>query len=244
MVEQSKDKVFIVMPAYNEEENISNTIEQWFPIVEKIGNGSKLVIIDDGSKDSTFDKMKELKSKYLSYEPITKQNSGHGSTCLFAYDYAIKNNADFIFQTDSDGQTEPDEFWQFWELRNDYDFIVGSRKNRKDGFSRIVVTNVLKLFLYFVMGVYIEDSNTPFRLMKRNVLEKYMKLIPDNFFLSNVLISSIFVLRKEKCKWIPITFKIRQGGTNSINIKKIIKIGFKAIRDFKIAKQRLNVLKG
>lgn len=233
------DNVFIVMPAYNEEANIQKVIKQWHPIVEKIGNGSKLVVVDDGSKDSTFKIMQLSKSNYSLLETITKANSGHGATCLFAYDYAIQNNANYIFQTDSDGQTEANEFWQFWKLRNDYDFIVGSRKKRNDGFSRIVVTKVLKLFLLFMMGVYIEDANTPFRLMKTNVLKKYFKLIPDNFFLSNVMISSIFVLKKEKCKWIPITFKGRQGGVNSINFKKIFKIGLKAIRDFKLAKSRI-----
>ncbi|MDD5569945.1 MAG: glycosyltransferase family 2 protein [Bacteroidales bacterium] len=234
------DNVYVVMPAYNEEENIANVISQWYPVIDKIGNGSKFVIVDDGSKDATFEKMQSLKSKYPLLVPITKINSGHGATCTFAYDYAIKNNADYIFQTDSDGQTEPDEFWQFWELRNEYDFIIGSRKKRKDGFSRIIVAKVLKLFVFFMMGVFIEDANTPFRLMKRSVLEKYFKLIPDNFFLSNVLISCIFILKNEKCKWIPITFKGRQSGTNSINLIRIFVIGLKSIRDFKIAKTNIN----
>ena len=104
------------MPAYNEETNIELVIKQWHPVVEKIGNGSKLVIFDDGSKDTTFSLMQKLQTKYPHFLPITKANTGHGATCLYAYNYALENGADYIFQTDSDGQTNPDEFWNFWNL--------------------------------------------------------------------------------------------------------------------------------
>lgn len=55
------NKLFIVMPAYNEEAKIESVIKQWHPVVEKIGDGSKLVIFDDGSKDTTFSIMQKLK---------------------------------------------------------------------------------------------------------------------------------------------------------------------------------------
>lgn len=236
------DSIYIVMPAYNEEENISEVIKQWHPIVEKIGSDSRLIIVDDGSKDSTFKIMKDLEKDFPCFNAITKPNSGHGATCLYTYDYSINKGADFIFQTDSDGQTSPEEFWQFWNQRNDYDFIVGSRKGREDGISRKIVTRVLKLFVLVTMGVYVEDANTPFRLMRTDVLKKHIKLVPKDFFLSNVLLSSIFVLKKEKCKWIPITFKDRQGGVNSINIPRIIKIGFKAMSDFVKAKKHMKLV--
>ena len=45
----------------------------------------------------------------------TKPNGGHGSTVLYGYRYAIENGADYVFQTDSDGQTPPSEFDEFWE---------------------------------------------------------------------------------------------------------------------------------
>lgn len=52
------DKLYIVIPAYNEEDNIVSVINDWYPVVEKIGNGSRLLIIDDGSRDSTYSIMK------------------------------------------------------------------------------------------------------------------------------------------------------------------------------------------
>ncbi|MCL1942784.1 MAG: hypothetical protein FWF54_04460 [Candidatus Azobacteroides sp.] len=60
-----------------------------------------------------------------------------------------------------------------------------------------------------------------------------LQLIPEDFFLSNVALCAIAVKRKEACRWIPITFKPRQGGVNSINMKRILKIGWKALGDFR-----------
>lgn len=48
------DKLYIIIPAYNEQDNIAHVIEQWYPVVEKTGDGSRLVIIDDGSSDNTY----------------------------------------------------------------------------------------------------------------------------------------------------------------------------------------------
>lgn len=227
------------MPAYNEEANIKRTIEEWYPVIAKIGNGSKLVIVDDGSKDSTFETMKETQGQYPDFLPLKKPNSGHGATCLCAYHYALENQSDYVFQTDSDGQTCPSEFWTMWEDRNNYDFIIGSRTDRQDGVSRIVVTKVLQLVVWLTFGVFVEDANTPFRLMKSDHLKKIMEYVPNDFFLSNVAISALAVLKKEKIKWVPITFKPRQGGVNSINLKKIFKIGMKAVGDFRMIKKNL-----
>lgn len=206
------DKLYIVMPAYNEEENIEDVVNQWYPVVEKTGNESCLVIFNDGSKDHTFEKMQALASTRPQFVPVDKSNSGHGATCLYAYRYALEHGADFVFQTDSDGQTDPEEFWTFWEQRHDYDFLIGSRNHRQDGFSRILVTKTLKFIVHLIFGVNVKDANTPFRLMKQENLANYLSIIPSDFFLANVIISTIAVKKKEKIFWQTITFKPRQKG--------------------------------
>lgn len=227
------DKLYIIIPAYNEQENIRNVINDWYPVVEKIGNGSRLVIIDDGSKDDTYQIMCDAAKSLAAFEPVTKQNAGHGATVLYGYKYAIEAGADYIFQTDSDGQTLPEEFWKFWEIRDDYDMVIGHRKGRQDGLSRIFVTKVLKLVLWLCFHVKITDANTPFRLMKADRLRQQIGLIPDGFNLSNVLISVIYAKKRLAVKFLPITFRPRQGGTNSINMKKIFRIGRQALKDFR-----------
>lgn len=226
------DKLYIVIPAYNEEENIGAVIHDWYPVVEKIGKGSKLVIIDDGSKDQTYKIMQEYAAEYSALEPITKPNGGHGATILFGYRYAINAGADYIFQTDSDGQTLPEEFWPFWEKRTSYDMVIGDRKGRQDGFSRVFVTKILKIVLWLCFHVSITDANTPFRLMKAASLKEQLKWIPKDFNLSNVIISVLFAKKNLSVKYLPITFRPRQGGVNSINMKRIIGIGRQAIKDF------------
>ena len=237
------DILYIVMPAYNEEANIESVVEQWHPIVEKLNNGSRLLIVNDGSKDKTSQMLSYLTEKYPLLIPVDKSNSGHGATLLFAYRKAIEANADYIFQTDSDGQTNPDEFWLFWENRDKYDFQIGSRNERQDGFGRVVVTKVLRLLVWVIFGKWVKDANTPFRLMKTKRLIPILNAIPENFFLCNVVISTIAVKWKERCKWYPITFKPRQGGVNSINFKRIFKIGIQAIGDFRMINKNLRTIR-
>ncbi|MBQ5404186.1 MAG: glycosyltransferase family 2 protein [Bacteroidales bacterium] len=231
-------KIIFVMPAYNEEENIKNVVSDWYPVVEKYG--MNLIVANDGSKDSTYSILLELKKQFPLLIPIDKPNSGHGATLSYLYDYAINNGADYIFQTDSDGQTLPQDFGQMYDKIRDYDFIIGNRKQRQDGFSRVVVTKVLKAVLRIIFGVKVPDANTPFRLMQTERLKEVLKYIPKDFFLTNVAISAVAVKKSEKITFMPITFRTRQGGINSINIKKIIKIGIKALKELSNINKKVN----
>ena len=234
------NKLFIVIPAYNEEETIRQVIDDWYPVVEKTGTESRLVIIDDGSRDSTFRVLKEAEETHPKLCAMTKPNGGHGATILFGYHYAVEQGADYIFQTDSDGQTLPSEFPPFWEERENYDMIVGHRNHRKDGVSRVFVTKVLKLVIRLFFHVNVVDANTPYRLMNAKVLKEQLALIPDGFFLTNVLINVIYAKEKRKVKYLPITCRPRQGGVNSINMKRIFGIGKKAVGDFYRLNKELN----
>lgn len=232
----------IIIPAYNESANIRGVINDWYPVVEKLnaqGEVSKLVIIDDGSKDDTYRILCECAQSRPFMEAKTKPNSGHGATVLYGYRYALGDGADYIFQTDSDGQTLPSEFDAFWKERESYDMVIGWRRGRQDGFSRILVTKVLKYVIALCFGVSITDANTPFRLIKAETLRRYIDLIPQDFNLSNVILSVIFAKKSCKVKYVPITFRPRQGGVNSINMKRIFRIGLKALSDFRHINQVL-----
>lgn len=233
------EKLYIVIPAYNEEENIENVVRQWHEIVKRISKASRLVVVDDGSKDHTYQILCDLRKELVQLQPLRKINEGHGATVLYAYHYALEQGADYIFQTDSDGQTLPEEFGKFWERRKKQDVLIGYRNHREDGFFRIVVTKVLKLVLKIIFGINVTDANTPYRLMSRKVLEKYMDKVPEKFNLSNVMLTVLFLDNKEKVEFIPITFRPRQGGVNSIHISKIIRIGWQALKDFKKIKREM-----
>lgn len=234
--------LYIVIPAYNEEKNIEQCINDWYPIVERHnGKGrSRLVVIDDGSKDNTYNMMKKMAEDKPFFVPLTKKNGGHGHTVLYGYRYAIKNNADYIFQTDSDGQTNPAEFEQFWEKMDEYDAVLGNREVRGDGKDRKFVENTVCLLLKMIFGVNVKDANAPFRLMKRELVAKYIVKLPEDFNIPNIMFTTYFAYFKEKILFIPITFKPRQGGTNSITIRKIVKIGMKAVKDFRVLKKNID----
>jgi glycosyltransferase involved in cell wall biosynthesis len=234
------DRLYIIIPAYNEEDNIDTVVHEWYDIAVKTSGQSRIVIIDDGSKDNTFAKLQDLQEKLPQLEAITKPNGGHGATILYGYRYALENGADYIFQTDSDGQTVPSEFWSFWEQREQYDAQIGYRKNREDGLSRIFVTKILKLIIFLTFRLLITDANAPFRLMNRNSLEKTLPHIPKDYNLTNILLTVILEKNKVKMRYPQITFRPRQGGVNSINMNRIIKIGLQALKDFASLRKVVN----
>lgn len=230
------NKAYLVMPAYNEAENIESTIVQWHAVAEKLqeqGIEAKLVVANDGSTDNTFAIMAGLTERFPLLVPLDKPNSGHGATVLFLYRYALGEGADYVFQTDSDGQTDPDEFWQMWEKREAYDFQIGHRAGRQDGWSRVFVTKTLRIAVWLMFHEWVQDANTPFRLMRADRLQSIMNVIPQDYGLCNVAIAAIAAKWKYKTGWYRITFKPRQGGVNSINMKRIIRIGWKALGDFR-----------
>ncbi|MBR2188795.1 MAG: glycosyltransferase family 2 protein [Eubacterium sp.] len=236
------DRLYIVMPAFNEEAAIRQVIDDWYPIVEEHhGDGaSRLVVVNDGSTDRTQEILDTMQEDHPLLHVITKENGGHGEAIRTGYQCAVDNHADYIFQTDSDGQTNPAEFHAFWRRREAFDLIIGNRKHRVDGANRVMVARAERLAVMYMFHVNLADANAPFRLMKGSWLEKSLPRVPENFFLVNVLLAVIAAKQKRKILYLPISFRPRQGGTNSMNMKTIAKAGFRALRDFPRANRRLN----
>ena len=232
--------LYIVMPAYNEEANIRGVVEQWYPILANGSPDSRLVIADKGSKDRTHEILMEMKTgAYPQLEILENDNQFHGPKVIALYDYAIKNGADYIFQTDSDGQTNPDEFAAFWADRERYSGIFGNRTVRGDGKSRAFVEKVVCALLRLYFGVKVPDANAPFRLLKADALKKYLYKLPADYNLPNIMITTYFAHYKEPMDFRVISFKPRQAGVNSVNIPRIVKIGWKALGDFRRFKKQM-----
>ncbi|MDR0366296.1 MAG: glycosyltransferase family 2 protein [Bifidobacteriaceae bacterium] len=227
------DVLYAVIPAYNESDNIEALVEEWVGPITATGSQARLVIVNDGSKDNTAELLEQLAAKHgEALVVLNKPNSGHGATLLYGYRYALEHGADFVFQTDSDRQTLPSEFPAFWDARHEADAVIGWRSGRQDGFSRVVVTRVLRLVVRLTLGVKAKDANCPFWLMRAGALAEILPTIPPAHNLANVLITARFLQLGMKVKWIEVTFRPRQGGVNSINIPKIIGIGRRAVADF------------
>lgn len=225
------------MPAYNEVENIKKIIDDWYPILSGKSDNSRLIIADYGSNDGTHELLQQLCRNYPKLEILQTDNQYHGPKLIALYDYAIKQGIDYVFQTDSDNQTDPAEFEAFWQQRNLYDGIFGNRTVRGDGKDRAFVEQVVCLLLRLYFGVKIPDANAPFRLMHCNTLKKYLYKLPKDYNLPNIMLATYYVYYNEKCCFREITFKPRIAGNNSVNIPKIIKIGWKSLGDFYSLKQ-------
>ena len=96
----------IVIPVFNEENNIENVLRSWSDKIIKQGlKNYKFIVINDGSTDNTLKKLNNIKINNIKI--ITINNQGHGSACVHGYNFAIKNKFDWILQIDGDGQCNP-----------------------------------------------------------------------------------------------------------------------------------------
>ncbi len=233
------ETLYIVMPAYNEESNIEKVVREWYPMLEGKSDNSRLVVADSGSTDKTHEILVSLMEAYPKLEVLEDSDKQHGPKLIALYTYAIDKGADYIFQTDSDGQTDPAEFGAFWELRSSYDVILGNRTQRGDGKDRAFVEKVVCFLLKLYFGVKAPDANAPFRLMKSSTVNRYIGNLEPDYNIPNIMFTTFFLHYGEKVLFKEISFKERSGGTNSINIVKIIKTGWKALGDFKNFKKML-----
>lgn len=227
------DTLYIVMPAYNEEETITAVVEEWYPVVEEIGGDSRLVVADSGSTDHTHMILLRLGETHPRLEVLSGTGKFHGPKLIALYNHAIERGADWVFQTDSDGQTTASEFRKFWAARRRCDAVLGMRLVRGDGQARAFVEKVVCFLLKLYFGVRVPDANAPYRLMKTEVLAKYMPRFSPDYNLPNIMLTTFFAYYQEKVTFLPISFKPRQGGTNSIDLRKICKIGWHALGDFR-----------
>ena len=233
------DSLYLVMPAYNEEENIRDVVDQWYPILAAGGPDSRLVVADSGSTDHTHAILQDLQQTHPQLEILSDTGKYHGPKVIALYRHAVNRQADYIFQTDSDGQTSPAEFSAFWQMRREYDGIFGYRRVRGDGLVRAFVEKVVCLLLQMYFGVRVPDANAPFRLMKTTAVQKYLDRFDADYNLPNIMMTTFFVYYHEKYLFREISFSPRRKGKNSINIKKIIVIGLQALKDFASFKKQM-----
>jgi glycosyltransferase involved in cell wall biosynthesis len=190
----------------------------WLRVFDKLDG--RLIAVDDGSSDGTgaiLDRLAEKEPQLLVHH---QQNAGHGAAILAGYRMAITLNPDYIFQTDSDDQIKPSEFWHVWERREQSPFVLGVRQQRNDAAHRLVVANILKGFNLLIFGTRIRDANVPFRLMRTTFLQVALRQFPDDVFAPNIFLS--LVAAKLSVVEVPVQHFPRSTGTQSLNLRKLV----------------------
>jgi len=218
----------IVIPIYNEAENIENVVVDWERTLNALALDFQFILLNDGSRDNTMEVLHRLESTNPSRVVIVdKVNSGHGRTCRLGYTAAVGSpRVEWILQIDSDGQCDPGYFETFWKLRQDADCIFGRRVQRDDGWARALTSKICKAGATLLGGRDMVDPNVPYRLMRSEILAKALSRIPASFNIHNVAVT--FILKKTETvrwKYVPIRFRDRQGGSNSINLLNVAQWG-------------------
>jgi dolichol-phosphate mannosyltransferase len=214
----SAPALVVVMPAYNEQASVRKVVVEWFQEVENWTEDFIFLAIDDGSKDGTLSVLKRLAEKLGPRLVIrSRENRGHGQTCLEGYRVAREMGAEYVFQIDSDGQCDPQYFFRFWREREKFEAIYGVRTRRDDGFQRLVVSMVLRVFTFVCFGVFCPDANVPYRLYRIARIEKTVASIPSGVYLANAVLA-ILLAKDRACRhgYIPIRFRERYGGEPSV----------------------------
>ena len=223
------------MPTFNEEASIESVLDAWLQAVAKEVRHFILLVINDGSTDTTGIILDRLCEKFApALEVIHQTNLGHGQTCLTAYRIACKRKIPWVLQIDSDGQCDPSDFRKLWANREPYDVLYGNRTNREDGWGRVLASRVLYLVLAVVARTRCEDANVPFRLMRTNILEEKLKDIPDDFCLANIALAVL--MRRDPAirhQGFPIRFHARYGGEPSVPLSRFLEKAIQLVRQLK-----------
>jgi dolichol-phosphate mannosyltransferase len=227
VIESVSGALLVVLPVYNESANIADVVNEWIPALDALPVGSQMLLINDGSTDDTFDILQSIALKYGDRLIIVdKLNAGHGSTCRLGYEIAAASKCEWVLQIDSDGQCDAGYLKDFWQHTETSDFILGTRVRRDDGFSRLLTSKICRWLSSVTLGVNLPDPNVPYRLMRRKALSEILRLIPGNFNVHNVALSYCMYKRGTyKVERVPIVFRCRAGGTNSINMRAVISMG-------------------
>jgi dolichol-phosphate mannosyltransferase len=166
-----------------------------------------------------------------------ERNGGHGKALRCGFDQVTQ---DWVFQTDSDRQHVPSDFWRLWEQREMNDFILGVRSSRADGTLRVLITSVLRVANFAVWGLWIRDANCPFKLMRRRAMEKTLILVPYDSFIPMVMLSILCRLMKYRVTETLVQHLPRRGGEQSLTgLLNWVKVGSRCLRQLLALRLRL-----
>ena len=150
---------------------------------------------------------------------------------VWTADDAVELEAEYVFQTDSDDQFFASDFQKLWDKRNESKFILGYRKVRNDAFVRLLITRVVRLVLFFFYGVWIIDSNVPFRLINGAYLARLVSFFEQVPFAPNIFLAVIARKNGQQLFSIPIQHKERETGKVSILNWKLFKVCWKSTKE-------------
>lgn len=221
-------KAVIILPTYNEKENIKTLIPKIFHMAKKITNWQiSILVVDDYSPDNTAKIVEKLQEKYPDLFLVKKKKEGLGKAYNFGFSYALKNiKPEVIFEMDADWSHDPRLIPQFLkEIEKGNQFVIGSRYIEKGSipsdwawYRKIfsVVGNLICQFGF--MNFSVKDWTSGYRAINANFIKKVInKLHSFNGYVFQIALLDNAIKMGLKIKEIPLNFKDRKIGSSKIN---------------------------
>ena len=224
-----KEKISVLIPAFNEEEGIITTINETIKVLNELENDYEVIIVDDGSKDNTYEIVSKNLLNFNGKVKIEKygKNIGKGYAIKHGFNFVT---GDYVLFLDADMDIHPNQINIFLDLmrKNDADIVMGSKRHKNSvvdyPLSRKIYSNIYYFLIKILFGLPVRDTQTGFKLFRYSSLKNSIKKIVIKkyaFDLELLVVSKI-----QKCKIIecPIILKPTRNYYNRIGFKAIMNI--------------------
>lgn len=205
-------KTIVIVPAYNEEGNIRNTLRD----LEENGAGTDVLVMNDCSTDGTEAVLKETGVNHLIF-PV---NLGIGGGVQAGYKYARDHGYDIAIQFDGDGQHEARYLKDLMEplIKDEADIVIGSRFVKHEGFqssgARRLGIGILSRLIRLLCGVKVLDVTSGMRAVNRRFIEEYAENYAQDYPEPEALLYA--GMRKARIREVPVQMRERADGKSSI----------------------------
>ncbi|MFH2137345.1 MAG: glycosyltransferase family 2 protein [Candidatus Omnitrophota bacterium] len=198
-------KFSIIIPVYNEEKILEIVLDELKKVLSQKGHDPEIIVVDDASRDKTYDIAKSTGVKVLRHE----KNYGYGAALKTGIKAASN---DVIAIIDGDGSYPANALPALLEEMTDHDMVIGARikKGVKMSFLRKIPKFILKQLAQYLVNEKIPDINSGMRIFKKSLFEKYANILPDTFSFT-LTITLAAISSREKIKFIPIDYHKRHG---------------------------------
>lgn len=215
-------KIALVIPCYNEQDNVLKLYEEITSLVLPGHLEVVPLFINDCSSDGTLGILEANQLPHIDL-PV---NLGIGGAVQSGYKYAFRNHFDIAVQMDGDGQHPPLELLKIVQpiIDGEADVVIGSRYLLKEGFQSSWLRRIgIKYFKWFnkqLTGVTVHDSTSGYRALNRKALRLVSEYYPDEYPEPEAII--LYALNSLKISEVPVKMRERQGGESSIRAFKTI----------------------
>ena len=205
-------KLTIVVPVYNEEDNIYTLEERLSKFISQSSQFPACVLfVNDGSKDKSRERIEEVCSRQNGFYFLNLAKNGGLSTAMKAgIDAAFSQFTGYI---DADLQTAPEDFNLLIPHVNDYEMVMGIRANRKDSFVKGMSSKIANGFRRFMTKDGIEDTGCPLKIIRTD----YAKRIPL-FTGMHRFLPALIMLQNGTVKQVPVQHFPRVAGVSKYNL--------------------------